>query len=90
MNNGAVPPKHQQKLQELLNLKLPSNKYFEPRKSTVPKEGESDDVISENGTSRNSEVRLLNECLKNIAHEITNKTIDVYALILFFRLKIFY
>ena len=88
MNSGTVPPKHQQRLQELLNLKLPSNKYFEPRKSVAPKEGESDDVISENGTSRNSEVRLLNECLKNIAHEITNKTIDVYSYS-FFRLKIF-
>lgn len=76
-NNGAVPPKYQHKLQEILNRKPAYNKYFELRKSAFPQDKETEEEQSENGGDKSSEINLLKDAFAFVSHEVNSKAIDV-------------
>lgn len=71
-NNGAVPPKYQHKLQEILNLKPSINKYFEGKRN-MKDTNERKENINEN----TSELNLIQDSLVLTGQNLTNKTIDV-------------
>jgi len=71
-NNGAVPPKYQHKLQEILKLKPTTNKYYEGKR------GAKDTTErGENGDDQTSELNLIKDSLVITGQEITNRAIDV-------------
>jgi len=64
------------RLQEILNLKPTTNKYFELRK-TIYNRGETERNENEKSPDRNSEENLVAEILAASAQELSNKTLDV-------------